>query len=97
MVQGVESAGLHTAVLNSAIQPGWDLRERSLLTLKALLQAGDHHVHILNSLDAFTKLHSIGKWAEIDDIGYREELQQLHASVLGMLATFPRHAPSDEL
>ena len=97
MVQGAESDGLHAAVLNSATQPVWDLRERALLTLKALLQAGDHHRRILSLLDAPAKLQSAGKWAEIQDTGYREELQQLHASVLSMLATSPGHAPSDEL
>lgn len=95
MVQGAESAGLHAAVLDSATQPVWDLKERALLTLKALLQAGHHHIDVLNSLDATTKLQSVGTWAEIQDTGYRDELQQLHASVLSMLAARPQH--SDEL
>lgn len=97
LVQGAESAGLQMAVLNCATQPGWDLKERALLTLKALLQAGTNNLRVLSSLDALAKLQHLGKWIEIEDTGYREELQQLHASVLRMLAAGPRYALSDEL
>lgn len=97
LVQGAESAGLELAVLSSVVQPGWDIRERALLTLKALLQAEEGNVQVFNSLGASIKLQSLGSWAEIQDTGYREELHQLHAFVLSLLASSPRHAPSDEL
>ncbi|KAK9838676.1 hypothetical protein WJX74_001124 [Apatococcus lobatus] len=94
-LQGAESAGLHAAVLSSAVQSGWDIKERAMLTLAALLKADAHSVHLLNALGAATKLQE--NWSELQDVGYREELQQLHASVIHMLASSRANAFPDEL
>ena len=96
-MQGAETAGLQAAVLRCASQPGWDIMERALLALEALLRADARNKHVLDSLSAAAKLQSAGNWSELEDEGYREEMQQLHESVLGMLTANPNVLPPDEL
>lgn len=96
-MQDAETAGLHAAVLRCASQPGWDIKERALLALEALLSADTQNKHVLDSLSASTKLQSAGSWTELEDEGYREEMQQLQDSVLSKLTADPKMPPPDEL
>ena len=79
------------------MQEAWDLHERALLALEALLKADERSAEVLEASGAAEKLRSIS-WLELEDDGYREELQQLHASVLKLLISpGRRNLSKDEL
>ncbi len=74
------------------------MRERALRTLLAVLQADPANAAILNGEGAASSLQNIAGWTEVEDEGYREELHQLHAGILNLLAGAPGAAQAkDEL